>query len=262
MEQNEFRNEINIADLWEVFTDHIWQIVLAGLLVFALFTGYSVITYQAEYTSTATVYLIRQKDEGSTSSNITYNDFSLALSTVNDCTRTFKSHKVLDQVISNLGMSISYEQLSRMITITNPTSTRFLEISVTTYRADDAKEIVDMLCSVGSASIMDVMGIDQVNLVDEGTESNVPSNSMITPMCFIVGLAAAVIVYAVYLLIFMFNDKISTPDDIEKYFGLSVLGLIPNAVEASGQKYGKYGKYIKYGKYGGSSAQNGGNTAK
>ena len=36
MEQNETRGSISIADLWEVFISHVWQIVLAGLLVLAV----------------------------------------------------------------------------------------------------------------------------------------------------------------------------------------------------------------------------------
>ena len=56
------------------------------------------------------------------------------------------------------------------------------------------------------------------------------------------------LVYIVYLIIFMLDDKVSTPDDIEKYLGMSVLGLIPHAQDGAGSKYG--GKYGRYGRYG------------
>ena len=240
MEQNETQKGITLAELWKVFSEHIWVILVVGLVVFGLVAGYSIINYSAEYTSTATVYLIHQKDNSGTSTP-TASDFSLALNTVNDCVRTFKSHRVLDAVISQLGMPITYEQLNQMITIENPQSTRFLAISVTANNPSDAKIIVDKLCEIGEASIVEIMGIDQVNIVDKGTFSQTPSNSMVTLSCFVAGCGAAAAVYVVYLMMHLFDDRISDPDDIEKYFGLSVLGIIPNAVEKQGKKYGKYG---------------------
>lgn len=255
MEQNETKSSISIADLWEVFIGHVWQIVLAGLLVLALLVGYSVFTYQPEYKSTATVYIIRQNESATgAATSPSSSDFNLALNTVKDCTILLKSHRVLDVVIEELGMDISYEKLSRMISVNNPSDTRYLEISVTAPTPSDAKIIVDKLCDVGSQSIVDIMGINQVNKVDAGTFKETPANPMIGVMCYVGALAAALLVYAIYLVIFMFDDKVSTPDDVEKYLGLSVLGLIPNAHDVSGSKYGKYsrygGKYGKYGKYG------------
>lgn len=247
MEQNETKGSISIADLWEIFITHIWQIVLIGLLVFAILVGYSVFTYSAVYKSTATVYIIRQSDDDQAQTP-TSSDFSLALNTVNDCTLLLKSHRVLDVVIEELGMEISYEQLRNMITINNPSNTRYLEISVTAPTPSDAKIIVDKLCEVGSESIVKIMGINQVNQVDQGTFPQTPANTMIGTSCYVGALGAAVLVYIVYLIIFMLDDKVSTPDDIEKYLGMSVLGLIPHAQDGAGSKYG--GKYGRYGRYG------------
>ncbi len=255
MEQNETQNGISIAELWGVFIGHVWQIVLAGLLVLVILVGYSLITYSAEYTSTATVYILRQEEEnagGSSSPSIS--DFSLALSTVNDCTRLLKSRNVLDKVIDELGMDISYQRLSNMITIVNPTNTRYLEISVTAPTPSDAKIIVDKLCEVGRNSMVAIMGINQVNQVDEGTFNEVPSNSMVGLLCYVGALVAALVVYAVYLVIYLFDDKIGSPEDVEKHLGLSVLGVIPNAQDAAGARYGRYGK-SKYG-YGQKNAHN------
>ena len=38
---------------------------------------------------------------------------------------------------------------------------------------------------------------------------------------------AVVVVCAILLAFYIFDDKIKTPDDIEKHLGLSVLGEIP-----------------------------------
>ena len=243
MERNETQNGIELIELWHVFTDNLWKILIIGLLAFALVAGYTVITYKEEYTSMATVYLISQKENSNSSP--TASDFSLALNTVNDCTRTFKSHRVLDAVIARLSMPITYEELKNMITIENPDTTRYLEISVTAGNPNDAKIIVDNLCEIGAECIVEVMGVDQVNIVDAGTYSKIPSNSAVPTWCYIIAIGAAALVYAICLLKYMFDDKINTPDDVEKYVGLSVLGVIPDASDKPGKKYTKYAnKYL------------------
>ena len=187
------------------------------MLVFAAVTSYSVITYKPEYTSSATIYILRQDNEGGGSS-VNNADFSLALSTVNDCTVLLTSHKVLDRVIENLGMPIQYEKLKTMISIRNPPSTRILEVSVRAPSPTDAKIIVDELCSVGAAIIMETLGINQVNPIDEGTYSETPSNSMIRPYsCG--GFADCGCSFGIYVVVYVLDDKIKTADDVEKYLG-------------------------------------------
>ncbi len=250
MEHNETQNSLSLADLWSIFADHWIIIIAAALLAFTAVTSYTVLTYQPEYTSTATVYILRKDDEGG--SAINSSDFSLALSTVNDCREMLTSHLVLDEVIERLGMPIKYEELKNMISVKNPTSTRFLEVTVRAPSPSDAKIIVDELCKIGAEVIMEVLGINQVNLVDEGTYSEVPANSRITPYSFVAALLAAALVYGIYIMLFVLDDKIKSPDDVEKFLGLTVLGLIPNASgedDTRGKKY-KYGKYYKYQKYG------------
>lgn len=251
MEHNETQNSLSLGDLWSIFANHYLVIIAAAVLVFAAVTSYSVITYKPEYTSSATIYILRQDNEGGGSS-VNNADFSLALSTVNDCTVLLTSHKALDRVIENLGMPIQYEKLKTMISIRNPPSTRILEVSVRAPSPTDAKIIVDELCSVGAAIIMETLGINQVNPIDEGTYSETPSNSMIRPYSFVAGLLTAVVVFGIYVVVYILDDKIKTADDVEKYLGLTVLGLIPNSnaeLDPRSRKY-KYGKY-KYQQYSG-----------
>lgn len=251
MENNETQNTLSIRDLWSVFINNIFIIACVALLSFALVFSYSFITYTPKYTSTATIYILRQGGDDSDSNGTVNSDFSLALSTVNDCTVLLTSRNVLDQVKDKLGLSVSYKQLKSMISIHNPNSTRILMISITDYNPADAKKIVDELCEIGAQSITETMGINQINIIDYGTYEEAPSNSKINKYSVLFGLMAAAVVYGIYLLIFMLNDRIKTVDDVEKYLNLSVLGYIPNKYEKNGHlnggAYKKYGKYKKYG---------------
>jgi len=59
----------------------------------------------------------------------------------------------------------------------------------------------------------------------------------------LIGAAAAVLTYSVFLVIYLLDDKIMTNDDIERYLGLSVLGEIPDSKEAGKNRYGYYQGY-------------------
>ena len=56
------------------------------------------------------------------------------------------------------------------------------------------------------------------------------------------GMAVALLVYGIYFVRYLLDDKINQPEDVEKYLGVSVLGVIPNS-EDSKRRYTKYGTY-------------------
>ncbi len=200
------------------------------------------LTFVPEYDSTATLYILRQ--DQNESSNGSSDDFSLALKVVNDCDYLLKSHSVLDEVIDELGLGISYDALSGSITTSNPENTRILEVRVTSDSPQKAKQIVDSVCTVGAQKIEEAMGFKQVNLYELGGLNTKPCNITGLMSYLLVGIVVAVLVYTGFLIAYLVDDRIRTEDDIERYLGLSVLGDIPNA-NAAGK--GHYGYNSAYG---------------
>lgn len=240
MERRDTERVVALVDIWRVFINHIIPIVLSAAIVVALVFAYGTIVLTPEYSSTSTLYILKQ--ENSNDYVYTQSDFTLALNVVNDCAYMVKSHEVLDSVIDKLGLDISYRELYNDITINNPDNTRILEVTVETENADISKQIVDEICRTAANKINKTMGVDQVNVYSKGTVSNRPSNSIGMTSCALAGIATAVVVYIVYLVAFILDDKIKTEEDVEKYLGLRVIGDIPNS-SASKRKSGKYGYY-------------------
>lgn len=233
---------ITLKDLWHIFLERWWIILLAALLGMGSFFGFSMITYQPQYESTATLYILRQNEE-SGSSNIS-SDFSMALNVVTDCNYLLKSHAVLDEVIDKLSLDVGYDTLSRSIRTSNPEKTRILNVTVTAGSPDEAKKIVDEVCQVGEKCITKAMGFRQVNLYEYGTLESKPCNPISKISGVMVGIAVMVLVYTIFLVLFIVDDRIRTDEEIEKYLGLTILGDIPNADAADGKHYG----YRAYGK--------------
>jgi hypothetical protein len=72
----------------------------------------------------------------------------------------------------------------------------------------------------------------------------------------LISLIAAIAVYGVFFVMYLLDDKISTADDVEKYLGVNILGMIPNRYDAQRKKKGKSGYYYSYSAYTGSESEN------
>ena len=145
MEKKNVTKIVTIKDLWEIFVHRLWIIVLAAAISASGLFAFVSLTFVPQYSSTATMYILRQANENVSSSEAS-SDFSLALKVVNDCDYLLKSVPVLGEVMNTLDLSSEYEDMEDMaehITTFNPADTRILEISIEASSPEIAKNIVD-----------------------------------------------------------------------------------------------------------------------
>ena len=260
MEKKNVTKIVTIKDLWEIFVHRLWIIVLAAAISASGLFAFVSLTFVPQYSSTATMYILRQANENVSSSEAS-SDFSLALKVVNDCDYLLKSVPVLGEVMNTLDLSSEYEDMEDMaehITTFNPADTRILEITIEARSPEIAKNIVDALGEIGAKKINDAMGFDQVNLYALGEVEYEPCNKTSILTYILVGIVAAIGVYCIFLVMFLMDDTLKTDEDCQKYLGLSILGDIPDADMTQKKKYGYYRGYgyrskyqYKYSRYGG-----------
>ena len=189
---------LTLADLWRTLR-RCWRLMLVlGILAAA---GLFVVNrlLPPRYASTATLYILRQSSNDQQISE----DFSLALNVVSDCDHLLKSHSVLDAVIENLSLDISYKELRQCISTNNPDSTRILEVTAEADTPTRAKAIVDSICTIGTDKIRQAMGFAQVNLYEYGVWDSMPSNRAQPIHCALAFVLTAAGVYGVFLLLFL-----------------------------------------------------------
>ncbi len=239
--QNNNEDAIKFSDLIFLLRTKLWAMILVAVIVGGATFAYNYTTYTPLYESTGSIYILRQDsdDESNYSS-----DFSLALSVVSDCTKLLTSRAVLNEVIDENSLPYSYSQLNSMISINNPSNTRYLEVTVKSKSPEQSKIIVDSICEIGKDQIVSLMGFNQVNIVDEGTLATAPCNSRLSYTSILFALVAFLITYIVIVLIYIFDDKIIDADQVEKALGLSVLALVPNMDKTKDKEshYSRYGK--------------------
>lgn len=246
MNQNKTEREITIKELWQIFARRWWLMALAAILCITAVGIFNHITFVPRYSSTATLYLLRQNPSSAEQSTTLVQDLSIGLNVVNDCTHLLKSHAVVEETIRQLDLDMTYDALVRSISTYSPEESRVLEVTVVADSPRNAKQIVDRLCEVGQEKITDALGFDQVRLFEYGVLEEKPCNKMGLFDYLVFGFLAAVLVYLLFLILSLVDDKIYSEEEIEANLGLPILGSIPNVNIEKKRRYG----YYAYGKYG------------
>lgn len=194
---------LTLKDLWEVLRRAFLAMLITAILATAALFLWGHVLAVPRYQSTAVLYCLRHNDETISTSE----DFSLAERVVSDCAYLLKSHSVLDRVIDDLGLDMGYQDLYKAVTTVNPADTRILEVTAHAETADQAKQIVDAVCTVGTERIREAMGFQQVNLYEYGTWDGKPCNIPELKHYAILFAATMAAVYAGYVVLFLMDER-------------------------------------------------------
>lgn len=226
--------EIDLREIFGLLIDKLAIIVLAAILGAAIAFTYTKFLVSPVYQSKTQVYVTNNKL--TTTDQINVNDLQSSNYLTKDYMILVKSNPVLDKVIADLGLKMSTSELAGKIHVSTPTDTRILTIAVNDTDPIMAKKIADAVREASKAQIQAVMGIETVNTVEEAKlpENPVsPNTKMNVLIGFILGFVIAV---ALVIIRFMLDDSIKAQEDVEKYLGLSVLGLIPEFENSDSKK--------------------------
>lgn len=227
--QHEDEMEIDLRALFAVLTDKIVWIVLAAFICAA---GAFLVTkcmITPVYTSSTSVYILsKQKSEATAS----YSDLQTSTLLAEDCSALVKTRAVAQAVIDRLNLDMEIEDVIGSIEVSNASSSgRVLTISVTHRDPAMARQMADACREIVSQTFIETMDLQAVNTVDEADLPQFPSNISTAKNTLIGFLAGAFICCAVVVVLFLLNDKVRTPEDVEKYLQISVLGVIPDTDE-------------------------------
>lgn len=148
------QDTIDLLELFYVLKKKILLILMAALIGGCVAGAYTQFFMTPVYSSMSSI-LVLSKETTLTS----LADLQLGASLTSDYTVLIKSTPVLEQVIENLNLDTTVEELKNQISINNPTDTRILEITVQDTDATMAKKVVDEIANVSSDYIGDKMEV-------------------------------------------------------------------------------------------------------
>lgn len=240
MMNQEIQDDEVTIDLMELFSA-LWAkktiiILSAVFMALVAFVGTKMFV-TPKYTSVTKLYVMAKNDDSSASA--TYSELQSGSMLTKDYMELVKSRPVLEKTISKLNLDMEPEDLVDMIKTDTPTDTRIMSISVESEDPKEAKQIADALRKAVRVQIKDIMNADSVNTVEEGNLPTKASSPSVKKNMAIGALLGLIVSMGLTVLIYVLDDTVKTPDDVEKYLGLNVLTSIPIQEGSSAPKRAK-----------------------
>ena len=223
--------EIDLVELLYRLLEKAKYIILAAILG-ALIAG--VYTFQfvtPMYTATSKLYVINAN-----SAAIDLSALQIGTQLASDYKEVFSNWHVHERVIQKLDLPYSYRDLGKMISVSNPQSTRILYIRAQSASPDEAKLLADTYAQVAQEFIAETMSTSRPNIFEEALRPTAPSSPNKTRNIIIGFLLGAVLAMAIVVIQFITDDRIHTEEDITKHLDLPVLGMMPSQSAAKGKQ--------------------------
>lgn len=247
--KNKEVTEIDLRELFFVLLGKLHVILLAAIL--GIITGLfvSIVLMTPKYQSSTSIYVLNKQDDNT----LTYSDLQTGTQITKDYTELVKSRTVMEKVINRLELNqtyedmekISYKELAEMVDVSNKTDTRIITITITDTNPARARDIADAVREAAADHIKAVMDIQAVNVVDYAEIPQTAISPNVMKNAAIGGLLLFVLACGIIVMFHLFDDTIKTPDDVEKYLSISVLGTIPYEEEFAEDKKKKRKKNKK-----------------
>ena len=213
---------MTLLELFKLLKKHLALVVVLPVVLAIATAGVSWGLMQNQYTATVPVYVLTSSsNEQNTIQN---SDLTASQLMANDIAELAGSDIVAERTAEQLGMS-SLDGYK--ISVNSSTTTRVIEISVTTGQAEAASVVANKIAEVLSSTAQDVMGVESVNVVDQAKAPDAPSGPnrvMYTAVAFLAGIFLAV---AIVVVMDMVNTRVRTPEEAEELLGVPVIGRIP-----------------------------------
>lgn len=221
-QQNE---EIEI-DLLELFfylkAKIVWLII--AFVIGAVAAG--CITYffiTPRYRATSKVYMV----SASSDSIVDLTDLNLGTSLSEDYEELLKIRPIFEEVIKDLELDYTYEELLGMTSIGAINKTRLLGITVESTDPVEARDVANALADKAVSYVPEVMETATPNIAERAIVPKRKSSPSLARNTLIGALLAMILVAGVLIVRLLMDDTFKSADDVEKAFGVMPLTIIP-----------------------------------
>ena len=199
-----------------------WYWLLAAALVGALLAGiYSFVIAKPVYEATSKLYVLNNKD-----SAINLSDMQLSTYLANDYQEVFSNWHVHEMVMERLGLDYTYTEMDKKVSVTNPSNTRILYITVKSTSPLEAQQLANTYAEVAREFISVKMDTSEPSVFEEALLPTQPSSPNKTRNVILGFLLGFIVAAGVVVVMYLMDDYVRTADDVDKYFHLPTLGTV------------------------------------
>ena len=223
-ERNEL--EIDVGELLRHLQKKLFSLIAAALVCGVLGWAVSSFVLTPQYTASTRVYVLSRSND-----SIVYSDIQISTYVSYDFEVLITGPNVTREVISRLGLDMTDAQLASKITVTALEGTRVLQIDYTHEDPQLAADILNCIRDVSAEQIRGFVDADAVKTVYPAEAPKLPSSPNVGRNTLLAAVLGLMALTAVYTVRFILDDTIRTEEDVQRYLGLSVLGIIPESEE-------------------------------
>ena len=222
--------ELDLKQVFKIFWNKRLHIITIVLLFLIIGSVYSFAFVKPKYKAYTTLVLAQSDvmvPEGDKAQGITSSELTLNQKLVPTYSELVKTKNVLREVIRELRLKVSEEELRKNVTVNLVEDTELIKITVTSKNALDAKNIANKIAEIFSDRVSEIYKINNITIVDEAEEPASPYNINHIKDILIFMAAGLVLAIVYVLLANLLDTTVKSAEDIEKELEVSVLASIP-----------------------------------
>ena len=228
--------EINLKELLDYFVSKWFMVAIASVVCVVFGAVYTMFFKTPLYNSYTTMVLTTNNENTNINQSITQSDITLNKNLISNYRIIMKSHSILNQVINNLNLNRTTDELKKLVNVTTEDDTEIIRISVNSEDKDVSKDVANEIARVFSNDIPRYYSIKNVAIVDYAEAANNPYNISLTKTVVLAMLIGIVLACAVIFIMFYFDTTIKSTAEIETKIGLPTLGVVPLKYVHKGKK--------------------------
>lgn len=223
-------DEIDLRQLLYMLLKRWWIIVTSTVLCVLIGAIITLYFMKPTFESYTTLFVGREISQSDTTAenNMNSDEINVNSRLVDDYRGIAVSRRVIEEVIDNLKITKSYEEISSRITVKQKQSdTRIFSITYTDTDKTNIKEIVNEVARVLIVKAEEIVKVENLQVIDWAVTPQrpvKPNKVMNIAISAVLGMMCGT--FIIFMIEFL-DNTIKTPEDIEQNLNITVLGTIP-----------------------------------
>lgn len=234
--------EVNIQELISIILRKWWLVAVLAVVFGTSFFLYSKYIIPEQFTSYGSLYVNNKAQQiiESYTDNNTANLYDLTTSEklVDTYKAILSSNNFFSLLKEKTGTEYDIASLKKMVSYSSGEEIAIIDVYVTALSPKEAQKLCAAVLENANYAIMDIVEVGSVKTIDDATlpkNHSYPNVTKNTLMGILIGI---IIACGIIFMMYYFDVKIKTVEDIESRFDLTVLGTIPNMKEIENLKNG------------------------
>ncbi len=164
--ENEEYETIDLLEVLNAVRQHLLAVILTTLILACAGFGVSKFLMTPKYQASALMIVNTRQD---TTSNVTSDQINSATKLVSTYSIIIKSDTVLQQVINNLGLNLTYSELAERVTVSAVDDTQVMKVTVLSDNPEWARQVCEQITVVSPDVILESVEAGSVKVISSAS---------------------------------------------------------------------------------------------